>query len=122
MSTENRRAYEPTSAPVDIDSEASLERWMVDRFAKNLGIAASEIDVERSFSWFGIDSVVALELLEELEQMLDCVISPVTFYEQRNIRALARFLAERQKSTRARSPDSERNAVAPPPSVGASPR
>jgi len=86
-------------AMVDVRSAVSVEQWLVRQIAAHLAIATSEVHVEQPLSCFAIDSVVALELMEQLEDSLGYVISPTIFYQQpATIRALAERLTARRRN------------------------
>lgn len=110
MVAEASLAQEDSQVPshVDVDSALSVERWLAARIAERLQVTVAEIDVKQPLSCFAIDSVAALELLEELEVSLEYVVSPSIFYQQP---ATIRALSERLVTGRRRSLERERQGV-----------
>ncbi|MEB3360477.1 MAG: AMP-binding protein [Synechococcales bacterium] len=49
----------------------SLEQWLVRWLAHHLSLAASDVDTNKAFADYGVDSVMAVELAQELEELLD---------------------------------------------------
>lgn len=48
----------------------SLQRWLMDWLAHRLSLSASEISVNKAFADYGVDSVMAVELAQDLEEFL----------------------------------------------------
>lgn len=69
-------------------------RWLIDKVAESLRIAASEIDPSDSFSIYGLDSMAAAELLGELEAWLGRELSDSLVSDHPTFEALARHLAK----------------------------
>jgi acyl carrier protein len=58
-----------------------------------LGAKRQSIDPQRTFGQLGVDSVVAMEALLELENAYNLVLEPTHFYEHPSPRALAAWIA-----------------------------
>jgi acyl transferase domain-containing protein/acyl-CoA synthetase (AMP-forming)/AMP-acid ligase II/thioesterase domain-containing protein len=89
-----------TPLPSAIATEASrrssltrTEQLVASLIAQKLGVGVAEIDVEASFSSFGLDSRALVGLSGELETALERRLEPQIFYNYASIAALARFLA-----------------------------
>ncbi|MDP4174898.1 MAG: SDR family NAD(P)-dependent oxidoreductase, partial [Bacteroidota bacterium] len=83
------------------DSEASVETiqredkklkaitdWLISNMATRLKISTSQIDIERPFASYGIDSVMAVELASDLEEYLGRKISSTILWEYSTISKL----------------------------------
>lgn len=84
------RSHLPNSAP----TEKTIQRWLVTQMAKQLKVHSDEIDIQDPFVHYGLDSVVALGLCDELAQWLGSNLEPTIFWDYPNIEALARHLAK----------------------------
>ena len=72
----------------------AIQDWLINRLAKSLEIEPQEIDIQKDFSEYGLDSVEAINLSGELESFLGCRLSPTLLWDYQNIDALAQYLAE----------------------------
>jgi acyl carrier protein len=75
-------------------SEDELRRWMIEKIASMLGVAADRIDPDSEFASYGLDSAAAIELLAELELRLDRELATTMVWDHPTIRALASELAK----------------------------
>lgn len=73
-------------------SASDLEDWLCATLAKNLGISAADIDVERPFAQFGLDSLKAVDLVEELEEHLGVELSATLTWDYPTVETLAAHL------------------------------
>ncbi|MEM9768799.1 MAG: AMP-binding protein, partial [Cyanobacteria bacterium P01_D01_bin.71] len=48
----------------------SLERWLIQWLAQRLQISAADMDTHKAFADYGVDSVMAVELAQDLEELL----------------------------------------------------
>jgi acyl carrier protein len=81
-----------------------LEDWMTARLAQRSGLPRDDIDVDRPFASYNIDSTSAVEISGELEDLLDLTLEPTLLFEHPTIARLAAHLAQRVSPT-AREPD-----------------
>jgi len=76
---------------------AAVERWLADWLAARLGITAGAIDRDAAVAELGVDSLLAVELVQALEQAfalcepLDATLA----WSHPSLRALAAYVAER---------------------------
>jgi acyl transferase domain-containing protein/acyl carrier protein len=70
-----------------------IEKWLRDRIASKLGIAADEIDPRETLARYGVDSALAAELVDELERWLDLRLDTTISYDHPTIVSLSRALA-----------------------------
>lgn len=83
-------ADQPQPTRLDVDRVSDLLAAML---ADVLGIDVEHVDPESSFVELGIDSVLAVQLVRDLEDRLTVELPTTLAYEHPNIQALAAFLA-----------------------------
>ena len=71
----------------------AIEGWLIDKVADSLESKPNEIDVTKDFAEYGLDSVEAINISGELENYLQCRLSPTLLWDYQNIEALAQYLA-----------------------------
>jgi acyl transferase domain-containing protein/acyl-CoA synthetase (AMP-forming)/AMP-acid ligase II/acyl carrier protein len=69
-----------------------IRTWMTARVAQSAGISAGEIDLEASFSTYGLGSADIMGLSGELGDWLGREISPTLMYDYPSIRKVAEYL------------------------------
>ncbi|NEP61535.1 MAG: AMP-binding protein, partial [Symploca sp. SIO2G7] len=74
----------------------TIQTWLIDRIAEQLGINPSEIDIREPFARYGLDSVAAVRLSGELEEWLGRKLAPTLVYDYPTIEALARHLSSEE--------------------------
>jgi acyl-CoA synthetase (AMP-forming)/AMP-acid ligase II/acyl carrier protein len=90
--------------------EQVLLRWLHER----LGVPAGELDRDRPFAEYGVDSVAAVELGCELERVLEVELPSVVAWQYPTPAAMARHLAlEAGRGASTDSPDAEPLEQAP---------
>jgi len=90
------RFKQPLSAPSALSSEKTsreIQTWLIARLAEKLGISASAIDIHQPLAAYGLGSLAAVSLAGELEDWLECHLSPTVVYDYPTIAALAQALA-----------------------------
>ncbi|MGK7893606.1 MAG: aminotransferase class I/II-fold pyridoxal phosphate-dependent enzyme [Xenococcus sp. (in: cyanobacteria)] len=85
----NKGTYSSNSHP----SPEVIEGWLIDKVAESLQIEPYEIDIDREFSDYGLDSVEAINVSGELENYLGCRLSPTLLWDYQTIASLAEYLA-----------------------------
>ncbi len=70
-----------------------IETWLVKAIARSLRIPPDQIDPQRPFADFGIDSVAAVELSGDLEDFLGKQVAPTVVWDYPTIALLAAHLA-----------------------------
>ncbi len=71
---------------------ASLQTWLADKLAGVLQTAAEDLDLDRDFADYGLDSVEAVNLSGELENFLGRRLSPTLLWDYPSISLLAEYL------------------------------
>jgi acyl carrier protein len=72
---------------------AAVQTWLVDKFAALSMLNPGEIDVERAFVDYQLDSSVAVTLAQQLGKWGGVELQATVFWEYPNIRELALVLA-----------------------------
>src|SRR5438132_14219123 len=74
-------------------SADDIERWLVDRLQARLGEGGEEVDSHMPFSYYGLDSIDAVELAAELEDWLGQPVSATLTFDYPTVSAVATYLA-----------------------------
>src|SRR5439155_11165558 len=72
--------------------EDTIRAWLVQRIATKLRIGPGQVDVREPLARYGLDSLTAVHLANELSEWLGRPLSPVLVYDHPTVEALARFL------------------------------
>jgi acyl-CoA synthetase (AMP-forming)/AMP-acid ligase II/alkylation response protein AidB-like acyl-CoA dehydrogenase/acyl carrier protein len=80
-------------APAPTTNATAIQQWLIRWLSENLKISATSIAVHRSFAEYGMDSVMAVEIAQDLETWLNRPIEPTILWNYPNIEALADYLA-----------------------------
>jgi acyl carrier protein len=72
---------------------ADIEAWLLRRLQSRLGDAAEEVDRHMPFSYYGLDSIDAVELAAELEDWLGRPVSATLTFDYPTVSAVATYLA-----------------------------
>jgi acyl-CoA synthetase (AMP-forming)/AMP-acid ligase II/acyl carrier protein len=98
-------------APFTPPSAASLEAWLRDKLEARLGLAAGELDVNLPLARYGVDSLLAVELMHDIETRAGVVLPPAEFLRSPSLAELT-ARASQQLSTGAQGNGASH---APPP-------
>jgi acyl carrier protein len=74
-------------------SADEIEGWLIERLQARLGDTAEEVDSHLPFSYYGLDSIDAVELAAELEAWLQMPVSPTLTFDYPTASAIAAYLA-----------------------------
>ena len=94
------------------DYEPELRNWLVDYLVTNIGCSPDQIDLDAPLNELGVGSRDAVVLSGELSELLRRPVSPVDFWQNPTINALAHALVH---------PGSEPAVGALPGTAGGSP-
>jgi acyl carrier protein len=87
---------------LDISSDAttvdSWTVWLMDWVARVFAVESSCIDTAQSFLNYGLDSVQAMTMVGDIEEMLGLELPPTLVWDYPNIDSLSAYLAERLAS------------------------
>lgn len=84
----------PLCATTSAPDAAGIAQWLREWIAVRMGQPVNAIAPERAFADFGLDSMTALELAEQLQQWLGISIASTVTWDFPNIQALAEHLAQ----------------------------
>jgi acyl-CoA synthetase (AMP-forming)/AMP-acid ligase II/acyl carrier protein len=115
--TQNGSAAAASSVPhvqtngahrIDVDRAAErIETWLLQWLVARLHLAADDVDRDRPFAEFGVDSLTAVELSHELEEQYHVPLPPIVAWNYPTPAALARYLAEQQAAIAAAAADDD---------------
>lgn len=74
-------------------SEEALQDWLTEKLAEELGRDAEDIDIDQPFAQYGVDSVLAVTLVADLEDAMGCELNPTLLFDYPSIAAIAQHLA-----------------------------
>src|SRR6266852_771411 len=72
---------------------AEIEGWLLQRLQARLGDGAEVVDRHLPFSYYGLDSIDAVELAAELEDWLGQPVSATLTFDYPTVSAVATYLA-----------------------------
>ncbi|QMS86757.1 acyl carrier protein [Nostoc edaphicum CCNP1411] len=73
---------------------AFFTTYIQDEISKVIGIDTSELDVEMSLNYLGLDSLIAVKLRNKFRKDLEIDIPAVKFMEDTNVASLANLVYE----------------------------
>lgn len=79
-------------------SEPELIVFCRDELSQMMGVPAESIDVNASFEDLRLNSIHAMQMLDELEDRLNISISPIIFWENPTLTSFCKAIAEQLKS------------------------
>ncbi len=94
--------------------QADIESWLIEWLTARADLNPGAMQPETAFAELGIDSLTAMEISQELDQLLDLQLPPMMIWSSPTCAALAGFLAEELVADR----KGERNGVLPGSRVG----
>jgi len=78
-----------------LEVQVALQAWIVSWLVQRGGIEAAEIDVDRRFDEHGLDSLLAIRLIGDLEDNCGVELTPVVAWEHPTISGMSRLIAAR---------------------------
>ncbi|WP_424097656.1 AMP-binding protein [Moorena producens] len=100
---------EPTTNTIGLQqTRHTLQKWIVNWLARETKLPAGSINISKSFADYGLDSVTAVELADDLEEWLGVPLSPTLAYDYPNIESLAQYLATQSQKSNSNQGDSPR--------------
>ncbi len=82
----------PGKSPSEVKSQEEIQAWLVGQVAALTFAEPSKIDINAPFNSYGLSSWDAVMLSGDLEEWLNCRLSPTLVYEYPTIAALAEHL------------------------------
>lgn len=83
------------------ESVAEIEGWLVAKIAGLTKVSPEEVDIDEPFANFGLNSIDAVSLSGDLEEILGCGLSATLLWDFPTIRELSAYLAEEASAARA---------------------
>ena len=100
-----RRQLSPRAASAELDRAAEgIEAWMLQWLMAKLALKPGEVQRDRPFAEYGVDSLTAVELSHELEEQFKVPLPPIVAWNYPTPSALARYIA--QETTGIKDPSS----------------
>jgi amino acid adenylation domain-containing protein len=93
LARSNQQKSPVTSASVD------LESYIAAQIASAMGIAAAEIDLDRSLTSLGVDSLTALQLINRIQSDLAVALTLDTLFSGDSIADIIDLIKEKQRMT-----------------------
>jgi acyl-CoA synthetase (AMP-forming)/AMP-acid ligase II/acyl carrier protein len=87
------KQHDFTGVPLDRAVEYT-ETWLLEWLIERVGIDPADVDRNQPFAEFGVDSLTAVELSQELENQFGVPVTPVVAWNYPTPASLARYLAE----------------------------
>lgn len=78
--------------------EAQVANWLIEKFAHRLEVSVDQVDVNKLFPDFGLDSTEVLVLAGELEHWLGFELSPTAMWYHPTIAKLAAHIVDEQSA------------------------
>jgi len=72
----------------------SMDEYLLSLFADQLKISPEELDAQTEFSEYGVDSILIMSLLNQLEKRFERSFAPTTIMEYSSLEKLAQFLKQ----------------------------
>ena len=88
------------TVPRDVDG---LRDWLVQQVAALRGLETGAVSLTEPFLNLGIDSMIAMKVVNGLSQLLGRPLAPTLLWEHPTVDALARHLVGRSEETRLNS-------------------
>jgi acyl-CoA synthetase (AMP-forming)/AMP-acid ligase II/acyl carrier protein len=110
----NGQGQVPSNLELDRAAER-IETWLLEWLVARLGLDSAEISRDRPFAEFGVDSLTAVELSQELEDEFKVPLPPIVAWNYPTPAALARYLAEQSLAPADKQDQPATNGVAASP-------
>ena len=77
-----------------LSSREEIQSWLIQRIAKEVKITPDKIGTDVPFARFGLDSIVLVTLVDDLEHMVGISLDPTIFWEFPTNEILTNWLVE----------------------------
>jgi thioester reductase-like protein len=94
----------PAAASEEPERPEALERAVALLVAEGLGASVEDIRPERSFSEYGVDSILAVKIVERLNTRFGLTLKPTVLFDHPSVRALTRHALEQGARVHAEAP------------------
>ena len=83
-----------------LSTRDEIESWLVARIAREAKVSETSVTPDVPFARLGLDSIVIVTLVDDLEMEVGASLDPTIFWEYPTIRELANWLVEEKVSPR----------------------
>ncbi len=84
----------PVNSLASAQDAITIQVWLINQITERLGIEPDEIDLDEDFADYGLNSIEAVNLSGDLENILGRRLPPTILWDYPNIHALSQYLAE----------------------------
>lgn len=77
--------------------QVEIEQWLISSVSGKLGLEPEMIDSKKSFVYYGLDSIMSLEMTEDLSALLGRPVSADSVYNYPTIASLSKWLGQEDK-------------------------
>lgn len=77
-----------------IATVAAMEKWLTDKLAEQLSLDASTVNVTEPVTRYGIDSIDAVTMVSDLEDLLGLELPATLLWDYPTIEKSAQYLAD----------------------------
>ncbi len=77
-----------------MSNQTIIQNWLVNQLAEQLSLDASKIDVTEPLTRYGLDSIDAVTMVGDIEDILDEELPSTLFWDYPTVEKSAQFLAE----------------------------
>lgn len=81
----------------ELPTQIEIQSWITNHVAEQLEVEPNRIDITIPFNRYGLDSVVAYELIGDLGTWLERELDPTLMYNYPTIESLSQHLSSMQK-------------------------
>ena len=103
----------PVSIATPAQTRESIEAWLIDWIARELGLPPADVQTSRSLLDYSLSSVTAMMLVGDLEEWLGLTLPPTLVWDYPSIAAIADFLLEQLRMEAVAGPDADGLAASP---------
>ena len=75
-----------------LSSREEIQSWLIERISREVKITPDKIGTDVPFTRFGLDSIVIVTLVDDLEYMIGISLDPTIFWEYPSIELLTEWL------------------------------
>ena len=84
-------------------TETAIRQWLVNRIAEIAQVPQDQVDVDRPFAEFGLDSLQLFEISGDLEKFLGQKVSEIVAWDYPTVAKLSRYLSAPESEASASS-------------------
>ncbi len=77
-----------------MSNQTIIQNWLVTQLAEQLSLDVSKIDVTEPLTRYGLDSIDAVTMVGDIEDILDEELPSTLFWDYPSVERAAQFLAE----------------------------